>query len=293
MTQDVSDVRSNPHEQIEHAVEIIGDSIRRRKVFDAICTGKKKIKTVGEIAKATGMSNKAVLEAALFLADNHIILKDRNTQGTFYKKDCYYCRNKRKILRFVMNKQALEKYPTKSRPKTTVQIHIRKVPSKMVDVKYVTIDDIDSFSKVRRIKLTGGQNQPIAEKKLKDGVKRIIGEVGKFQDWGGEKNDLFTTRLRIGGKRIRAAFGFKGKGSPEMLVPSKMGKNGDQVSRLIHSQAEVFIIQHWGQIGESIIQEMEEFAKSKSYATGKRIYIGVIDGQDTRRLILAYKNAFK
>ena len=55
-------------------------------------------------------------------------------------------------------------------------------------------------------------------------MKRIIGETGRFKDWGGETSDLYTTRLRVGGGRKAAAFGFKGKGLTGVLTPARMGK---------------------------------------------------------------------
>lgn len=71
-----------------------------------------------------------------------------------------------------------------------------------------------------------------------------------------------------------------------------MGKNGDQIQRLFMSSAEVFIVQYWDQIDESVIQQMTEFAKAKSVSEGKEILYGVIDGHDSNRLIKAYPRAF-
>ena len=50
MTTKVADVRANLNENILFAVKIIGKSIDRRKVFEAIYYGKKEIKTVDAIA---------------------------------------------------------------------------------------------------------------------------------------------------------------------------------------------------------------------------------------------------
>src|SRR5712664_4574408 len=124
-------------------------------------------------------------------------------------------------------------------------------------------------------------NKPFSEQWLKDGLKKVIGEGGTSQDWGGEKNGLFSTRFRLNGKRISVAFGLKGRATKEPLVPKKMGKRGDQIQRLMASDADVFLVQFWGQIDESVIEQMRTFAIVKSWSQRKQILYGIIDGQDT------------
>ena len=91
------------------------------------------------------------------------------------------------------------------------------------------------------------------EKKFKDGVAAVLNERGSFQDWGGELRDLSSTRLRIKGKRRTAAFAFKGPGKTGRLTPGKMGKHGDQIQRLAKCPAEVFIVQYWAEIDDSVL----------------------------------------
>lgn len=292
MTQEVTDVRSNPNDQIDHAKRVIGLSKDRRKVFIAISTGKNKIRRVEDVVKATGLRRKRVLEEAAILANNQIIIKDRDEKGLFYQRDRFYSQNKKKILNLIDNKKAAANFATKTRPKMTVT-SIVAFPKDMVKIKHITIDDLDSFSKVRKVKRPRKLvYAPIDEKKFKEGVKRILGETGEFQDWGGEKNDLLTTRLKKGGKRYATAFGFKGKGTTGILTPKKMGKRGDQVQRLLGSPAQIFLVQYWGQIDDSILEQMKEFAKTKSWSDGNTIYYGIIDGYDTQRLMQAYKRYF-
>jgi hypothetical protein len=71
-----------------------------------------------------------------------------------------------------------------------------------------------------------------------------------------------------------------------------MGKNGDQIQRLFNSPAEVFFVQYEGEIGERVIELMEQLATAKAIMGGK-IFFGVIDRSDTYRLRLAYPRAFK
>lgn len=157
----------------------------------------------------------------------------------------------------------------------------------------MTIDDIDSFDKVRSIKLSSKTKYvPILEDMFKQGLQKILGEKGDFGDWGGETDDLFSNRLVLKGKRMRVAFGLKGRGQKGKLTPKKMGKQGDQIQRLFRAPADVFLVQYWAQIDESIIEQMSLFASAKSVFEEKYIYYGVVDGLDTLRLILAYKDCF-
>jgi hypothetical protein len=58
MPIETSDVRSNPDEQIKHAAKVIENSKDRRKVFEAILTGKKRYKTIAELEQMTGLKRK-------------------------------------------------------------------------------------------------------------------------------------------------------------------------------------------------------------------------------------------
>jgi hypothetical protein len=291
MPTEVSDVRSNPQDQIAHAAMVIGRSQHCRKVFSAIYRGKKKIKTVTEIVQLTSLPRLRVLQEAGKLSNNSIVKKTKIDGETAYEKDPFYTQNKGKILKLAGNKKALAKFPTKVNPKFgDVTLNVT-LPKQLVDVEKITVDDIDSFSKIKSIDraLTP---LPVDEKGFKEGLQKIINEQGTFQDWGGELNDLFSTRLIIKGERKDAAFGLKGKGMTGPLTPKKMGHQGDQIQRLFRTPAEVFLIQYWNRIDESIVEQMKNFAVAKSALEGKRIYYGIIDGQDTMRLIAAYPECF-
>lgn len=292
MSIEVTDVRSNPRDQIAHAATVIGRSKDCRKVFSAIYQGKRRIKTISEIVKLASLRRIRVLQEAGKLCNNRIVRKTKVGNELAYEKDPFYTQNKDTILRLAGNKEAMEKYPTKTNPKLgNIAVTVVTLPEKMIDVEKITIDDIDSFAKVKGI--TWNQSpHPTDEGKFKEGLQKIIGEQGTFEDWGGEINDLFSTRLVIKGERKNAAFGLKGKGMKGILTPKKMGKRGDQVQRLFRSSAEVFLVQYWSQIDESIVELITNLARSKSAADMKKIYYGVIDGQDTMRLIMAYPECF-
>jgi hypothetical protein len=297
MPVEVSDVRSNPADQIRHAAIVLRRSKPRRDVFSAICRGKKKSKTVSELHEITGLPEIRVYQEAGNLADNQIVektkIKTGNRTEIAYTKDPFFCRNKQKILSLAVDRKKLAKLATKVTPQST-ESRIRVfLPAKMVSAKRIDVDSIDSFNHVRTIHSVNSSSVSIYERRMKKGLSKLLGEKGRFQDWGGETDDLYSTRLRIGSKRLAVAMGLKGRGTSGILVPKKMGKRGDQIQRLFRSPAEVFLIQYNGQIDETIIEQMHAFAVAKSFLEGKKIYYGVIDGEDSQRLISAYSNAFR
>ena len=291
MAHEVSDSLSNANEQIEQAAKAIGRGEVRRKVFEAIYHHKSKVKSVADIVARTGLTRMQVLQSGRLFYSKGIVRQTKKYDDTAYEKIDFFHAHKKQILALARNKKKLEALPTKRRPRTTAKVTVT-LDTRKVDTKQITIDDIDSFKKVGAIKVDGFIPRTVSEKQMKKGVQAIIGEQGKFQDWGGEKNDLLTTRVLIGKKRIPTAFAFKGPGKRGPLVPGKMGKNGDQIQRLFESTAEVFLIQYGEEIRESVVDQMQQLAVAKSSMTGKNILFGIIDGADSHRLYLAYKKKF-
>lgn len=113
---------------------------------------------------------------------------------------------------------------------------------------------------------------------------RLHEREARFQDWGGEPNDLYTTKVRFKGKRRPVAFAFKGPGTKGMLTPKKLGKNGDQIQRLFLSPADIFLVQYHDQVGQAVYEQMKVFATVCSIREGKQIWYGVIDGDDSNRI---------
>jgi len=286
----MTDVRSNIPEQIRNAALVLKRSKDRHEVFSAIYRGKRKCKTVSEIARTTRLDRIRVLQEAGKLADNNIVRRTKIGRELAYEKDSFYSQHKSEILSLARNKRRMMEYPTKSTPQITTKMVKVYIPRNMIDVQRVTIDDVDSFSRARQVRSTQ-KEVPIYEAEMKSLLKRILGERGEFRDWGGETDDLFSTRLKILGRRKAVAFGLKGKGTTGTLTPKKMGKNADQIQRLFRSPADVYFVQYNGQIGQSVVEQMEAFATAKSASEARRIYHGLIDGQDTRRLIAAYSKA--
>lgn len=293
MPINVADIRANLNENINHAVTIIGKSNDRRKVFEAIYKGKIKVKTVDDIVKATCLSRVRVLQEGGRLSANQIVDKTSKNNQTAYGKVDIYSHHKGKVLSILDNPEKSKKYPTKQKPDVTSIIYTIEVPGKNTKVKSITIDDIDSFKKVRKITTIDNSLRldTMLEKKIKAGLKRIIGETYSFKDWGGEKNDLYTNKIVLKGKRRIAAFAIKGRATKGTLTPKKMGKNGDQIERLVGSSAEMFFVVYHGKIDQSIYSQLEAFTIGKSMS-GNTIYYGIIDGNDLNRLYQAYKECF-
>jgi hypothetical protein len=288
----VSDVRSNSNDQIAHAVKVIGRSKARRAIFEELHRSRRRIKTVSQVVNATKLTRQRVLDDAKKLVNGQIVKQTMRDGEVAYEREGFYYTNRNKIVAIVKNPRKLKDLPTKYSPKgTTIRI-VHAVPKRFVQTKIVTMDMIDSFAKTRRANPTAS-SLAIRESTFKDGVKKLIGETGRFKDWGGETSDLYTTRLRVAGSRKAAAFGFKGKGLTGLLTPARMGKNGDQIHRLFHEDADVFIVQYGGQIAGSVMQQMAVYAQHKSVATGRTIFYGTMNGQDSALLVAAYPKAFR
>jgi hypothetical protein len=292
MATAVADRSSNKNEQIVHAAEVIGRSEHRRVVFKAIYTGKAAIKSVITLMKATGLVRNRVLDAGKALADNDLVVQTRDGSVTAYEKIDFMQRYRDRILAAATNRAKREAIPTKrnSHGGKSVTVTV-KIPQNKNRAQHVTVDEIESFDEVRRVP-NGLSFVKMPEKAFKDGVAAILGERGSFQDWGGELRDLSSTRVRIGGKRRAAAFAFKGPGKTGRLTPAKMGKHGDQIQRLAKCPAEVFIVQYWAEVDDSVLAQLEQLVQLKSFLESRKLWYGIIDGQDSARLIQAYPKKF-
>lgn len=291
MTIEVTDRTSNNSDQIVFAATIIGRSKQRQKVFLALHQGKK-TKSVTELMNMTKMSRVRVLQETAKLSSNSIIKQDRAGKETCFTRYPYFMHNRDKILKLAGNNQAIAKIPTKTNPKINNSVNITlSIPKNQVSIQQVTIDDIDSFQRVRNVPHTQ-EIKPHLEKVIKTGIQRIVNEPGIFQDWGGEIDDFFSTRLVIGKERKTVAIALKGQATKGVLTPKKMGTNGDQIQRLFRAPAEVYLVEYWNGIDEAVVELMKVFATTKSYSEGRKIFFGVIDGQDTARLIAAYPEYF-
>jgi hypothetical protein len=293
MATSVADRSSNKNEQIVHAAEVIGRSEHRYAVFKAIYTGKTKTKSILVLMKALPkMPRTRILDAGKALADNDLVTQTKDGSLTAYTKIEFMQRYRDRILAAAKNKKKREAIPTKRPSARGSAVVSFRIPTTKNLANPITVDDIESFKAVKKIP-DGLNYVKMAEKKFKNGVAKILGEKGSFQDWGGELRDLSSTRLRIGGQRRRAAFAFKGPGKSGRLTPGKMGKHGDQIQRLARCPADVFFVQYWAEVDDSVMEQLEQLMRAKSYLESRKVWYGVIDGQDSARLIQAYPKQFK
>jgi hypothetical protein len=153
----------------------------------------------------------------------------------------------------------------------------------------VTVDEIDSFSKVRTQKVPQTKDLELLRHIPEDTIKRafaaIIGEPDVPKDWGGERSDLVSNHVWLDGKRISTAFAFKGPAKFSPMKAVHLGTNGDQITRLFSEHAGLLILQHCYSVTAPVRETMQAFAKNLS---NPRRWC-VIDGYDTLRILRAYK----
>jgi hypothetical protein len=160
------------------------------------------------------------------------------------------------------------------------------------------LDDIDSFEKIRGVgtaavdhllSMSGYFDR--SEESIQTAIEEILSETLHKKDWGGEVNDLYSSNVRVSGRRLPTAFALKGNGlKAKVLELGDWGKNGDQILRLFDSPARLFVVQYVGNIGECVIRDVEQKVQLKR-ATGDPAWYCVINGQDTARLLRAYGKA--
>lgn len=289
MVLPVSNSSADRNDKMANAAKLLEKSDDRQRVFEAMYGGKRR-KMVKDLMKITKMSEVRVSQEIKRLFSEDIVERSV-TRPYVYEKIDFYNHNKSKILSLARNKEKLKKFPTRTNPQGQSTVFVARYPKRIVNFKHITIDDIDSFSKVKKVKgATIGDR--LYESTMKKAFKDILKEGGEFTDWGGETDDLYSTRLTLNGARHPVAFGLKGRATNGNLTPKKLGKNGDQIQRLFKSPADVFLVVYQGQIEESVVYQMQQFAIAKSVTEGNRICFGVIDAQDIARLISAYPKEF-
>lgn len=159
-----------------------------------------------------------------------------------------------------------------------------------LDQTLLPIYEIDSFSTAAKVSpedVAGIANPlDVPEEEIKRLIVKILAEVGVKKDWGGERDDIFTTRARLGGREIPASFVLKGPGTKGALTPAKLGANGDQIERALTQPIELLVVQYVGVIEPSVRERLRDGVLARR-AEGKRMVGSVWDGVDTARLFVA------
>lgn len=153
------------------------------------------------------------------------------------------------------------------------------------------VDDIDSFKKVKEVNSKVVKDfvpLKISEEDIKRSLADIIGERFVRKDWAGEKSDLYSSYVIYKGNRISTAFLLKGP-SVKRLTIDKCGKRGNQLLRLIREPAQLFVVQHVGEIDTDVIELLERLVSDLSRKKNTKLYYCVMNGVDTARILLAYK----
>src|SRR5260370_10801439 len=160
----------------------------------------------------------------------------------------------------------------------------------------LNIQDIDSFSKVR------GVNHRDVEGYLKNGFlnrdedaikiafAEIIEESFVPEDWPGETEDLYTSRMWYNGQRVRASIIFNGPGKVKAKQTRlrDLGARGDQLVRMMRvDSSKLYILQSVKPISHEIVVTFEALIKDQR-SKGNLCYACVIDGQDTAEILSAY-----
>jgi hypothetical protein len=293
--QHTTEFSATSEETIQKIATELSTSDRKYRVFEAIYSGGNKPKDAVALAATTSLSEMAVLQLATPMADQQYFETLKHEGRIAFKKYRHINAVKHKILRLAKNPAQLKKHVSTRTPRSTVLIQVDSRKRTEISVREVFIDDVEEFSDVQDLKpvdLPTLTPTRLPEKIFKYGVASVLGNVGKFQDWGGEKNDLYSSNVTIGGRRVSTAFAFKGPATAPPLTIAKLGKNGDQIPRLFSTTAEAFFVQFEGDIEEAVKSEMLTHAIRKSHETGKEILYGLIAREDSHRLRVRYESHF-
>lgn len=99
MTIAVTDVRGGAEHQISEAAKALGKAAQRIAVFREIHSGKKRIKTATEIARAIGLPRKRVLEEAIKLVHKQIVDLTKRNGELAYQRDNFFYVHREQIIR--------------------------------------------------------------------------------------------------------------------------------------------------------------------------------------------------
>jgi len=121
----------------------------------------------------------------------------------------------------------------------------------------------------------------VPEERVKNTIADLIGEPYVPKDWGGERSDLYTSRVFARARQMSSAWLFKGPGYPHPMTVRALGKPGDQIVRLFSEPAELLILQHCHEIKPSVVSMMEAYAHD---LRNPRKFM-IIDGADTSRIL--------
>jgi hypothetical protein len=151
-------------------------------------------------------------------------------------------------------------------------------------------EEIDQFSEMdqewKPPKAEFERMRDVAEHAIKALLCDLLGEYTVPKDWGGEESDVFSANLTVNGTRNTGAFLLKGPSRFHPMIPTDLGKNGDQLYRLFNIPADIFIVQHCHTIGAAVRKQAEAYAFQRAFTKPCRVVF--MDGFATARLLRAH-----
>jgi hypothetical protein len=296
MTHPVLDLGSNLEENLQRWSKALKSLGSKLDVWNVIYSGKRKHWSAKEISEELKgkVSPKRVTEAGKKLLGDGLVSKIPGRYPIVYEKIDDVHHHKPRILGLVYNKAKRDALPTK-RDRARVTVNVKQPKMKQGEAVEITIDDIDQFKRVRRLNKNSQKPvSPLPESRFKKRLQRLFRDYGEHKDHGGEIDDFYTNQLRMGDKRYSAAFALKGPGvGVKVVTPGKWGKQGNQIQRLLHAPARVFLLQSELQIDEYSVEQLMKLAQHKASQENRKLFYGYIDPHDSTRLRKAYPNAFK
>src|ERR1700693_1077842 len=160
MVLNVSDSASHRRDQIDTLADLLENAPKRQALAKAVNFGKKRVKSVGELAAKLSSQFKKTITAKrvteigkplvnLAFTQERIVENERKTTA-YAKLDQ---ERVREALKLANNKKKREAYYTKSRPKIKVVGHTVTIKAPFrPKVKTLYIDDVKEFQRVKSIK---------------------------------------------------------------------------------------------------------------------------------------------
>jgi hypothetical protein len=151
----VSDLPSNFPEQLEfYALHL--SAPQRRKVCKEIYRGHKKPRYVSDLVTKTSFDRIRVAQEAAKLADIGLLGRGRGKNPATGRSETYYEKRPEiavhlpRLLKLAESAKARKALSTKRRPEVAKGTTIVRVqyPKRLIRVRHITIDEIDSFKKV-------------------------------------------------------------------------------------------------------------------------------------------------
>jgi hypothetical protein len=149
----------------------------------------------------------------------------------------------------------------------------------------IPMEAIDQFAKAAEQPLPPDSEamRDVSERAFKTCLAELLGDTPP-SDWGGETSDYFSAHMSISGRPYTGAFLLKGPARFAPMETSHLGKNQDQLLRLMEEPAEILVVQHCHEVTPPVRKLLRMLSLQPARA---RRYC-VMDGRDSLRLLRAY-----